>query len=70
MRIAQIVKAKKLSRGNSVLVFDAEGHPVWNRVLRIDEAGGWGAGRELAVTLEGVKDPQDIDPNTRVVVWK
>jgi len=67
MRIAQVIKAKKLTPGVRVLVFDAEGQPTWNRVVAVEaqHEAGW-----LDVELEGIRGIQDVPANTRVVVWK
>ena len=67
MRIAQVIKAKKLTPGVRVLVFNADGEPAWNRVVEINqqyEADWWG------VELEGFNEMIDIQGKTRVVVWK
>lgn len=64
-RIAQVVKAKNLREGDQVLVYDADGHPSWNRVLSCEpeyESGWYG------VEFEGVKGTHDIEGRARVVV--
>ena len=67
MRIAQVIKAKKLTPGVRVLVFDADGQPAWNRVVSVEPqyGSGW-----HDIDLEGIKDSIEIEGKTRVVVWK
>ena len=67
MRIAQVIKAKKLERGDRVLIFDRDGKPTWERVTEVlnEYGSGW-----LNVLLEGYGDSQDLDSKTRVVVWR
>lgn len=67
MRIAQVMKAKKLTPGVRVLVFDAEGNAAWNRVVAVEPQ--WDD-TYLDVELEGVKGLQEVHVKTRIVVWK
>lgn len=67
MRIAQIIKAKKLKKYDAVLVFDADGKPSWNRVMSVNREYHTGY---INVNLEGIKDTQDVEGKSRVVVWR
>jgi hypothetical protein len=67
MRIAHVIKAKKLLAGERVLVLNADGEPQWLRVVSCEQhyASSW-----YGVELEGTNAIQNVEANTRVVVWK
>jgi len=67
MKIAHVIKVKKLSSGDRVLVVNADEEPRWVRVLSCEEQDDpdW-----YGVELEGTNEMLDEPANARVVVWK
>jgi hypothetical protein len=67
MRIAHVIKGKNLTPGVRVLVINADEEPQWRRVVSCEQhyASSW-----YGVELEGTNEIQNVEANTRVVVWK